>query len=732
MTKRTLGLCVLALGAVVTLVAILARAPRSTPSPARGPIDEAPVASERATLAEPEASRRGDVDARVVATTSPPFEFSSATGALGARVVSSIDGEPLAHARLQLTASRPAPESEAHDAREGFVRFAYTDVSGRAEFPLEPGLSGELSVVEPWTDAPLASRAVEPLMPGERRELVFELDEGRTFGRVVRCDGATPVAGARVRALTTNGEPRRFEQDPPEYELGATATDLDGRFVLRHSIASAPFLRIEAAGLGSVRATLSRSRGTDSMPLAFCLDATATLRARAVDTHGMPLVARIEAVAQSSRAQSRLELASEPDLVDSLTCQTNADGTCELTGMPANLLVRVRASWRGEASRSADRYLALKPGEVRELRWTFGSGCHIEGRVLDADGLPIESRAVILQPRASQHAHVLHGNFGTGTLASTDADGRFAFEQIPAGAWWIGVAPTRGAEEMIALPEPIDVALDDRTRSVDLRLERGFFISGRVLDPFGEPVDQRMIEADSESGRCSAIARSDEQGNWRVGPLLAGRYRLSSVRRWPSMGERDDRSTEKSFAAAEPITISAGTSDVVLRLRTPGRILGDVSDARTGVACDASVMIVGPNASSTERVTTREGRFEIPLLAPGVYDIVASTADMRTGRVSAVRVTEGDAPPEISIEVEPGAVLRVHSEAPREGGWCTVLRGNEIVASGELPANQEYVCIVPPGTLTVRLEDASEPKPLEQSLDVRAGAQAFVHFSAER
>lgn len=724
---RTLGLCALLLAAVVTLVAILSRAPRSVSSTAGEPIDAAPLASERATLAEPDDSLRGDVDARVVATTSVPFEFSSATGTLGARVVSSIDGEPLAHARIQLTASRPVTESDAHDARDGFVSFAFTDVSGRAEFPLDPGLSGMLSVVEPWTDAPLVSRAVEPLLPGERRELVFELDEGRTFGRVVRCDGATPVAGARVRALTTNGDPRRFE-----HELGATTTDADGRFELRHSLGSAPFLRIEAAGLGSARATLSRSRGTDSVPLAFCLDATATLRARAVDTRGMPLVARIEAVAQSSRAPSRLELAFEPDLVDALTCQTSADGTCEITGLPANLLLRVRASWRGEASRSADRYLALQPGEVRELRWTFGSGCRIEGRVLGADGLPVGASVVVLQPRASEHAHVLRGNYGTGTMASTDADGRFAFEQIPAGAWWIGVASTRGDEDSIALPEPIDVALDDRTRSVDLRLERGFFISGRVLDALGEPVVQRMIDADAESGRCSASARSDEQGNWRVGPLLEGRYRLSSVRRWPYMGERDPRWNGESFAAAEPVTVPSGTSDVVLRLRTPGRMLGDVRDARTGVACDAAVMIVGPNASSSEPVTTREGRFEFPLLAPGVYDIVASTADMRTGRVSAVRVMEGDAPPEISIAVEPGAVLRVHCEAPREGGWCTVLRGNEIVASGELPANEEYVCIVPPGTLTVRLADTSEPRPLERTIDVRAGAQAFVHFGAER
>lgn len=727
---RTLGLCALLLGGAV---AVLWLAPRDARRDAVA-IGEPSAAAARASSATPlddlrsaartetEIDASDEANARVVA--SPTFDpLASAT--LAVRVVSRADASPLADVRLRVRRSGAAfPSAVDVDA------FAATDADGRAQFEVASGVAVSLSPMDFAAGVEPAVQDVAPLAPNERREVVLELDEVAVHGVVVRCDGSAPVAGAHVRLCA----PNREMLGPRELVLREVAADADGRFSLRYVPAGEPYLRVGAPKLGSARADLARLRTSREQPLVVCLEPSATLRIEVRDARGAPLVARVTAT-RAPAAQSRVSLAVAPDFADTAGTEreTNSDGRCELE-VPANVLLHVRASRNGVAYRSSDRSLALRPGETRELAWTFGDECRIEGRVVDAQDRPCASCFVMLQRRGSERPYVLRFGPSNAAWTRTDDDGRFEFEDILAAAWWIGAWSSRDSRDpAIGLPVAVDVTHTDRVRSVLVRVEPGAFIAGRVLDPSGAPVEGVVVRADGESQTCWDEARSDARGDFRVGPLLPGRYQMRA-RANDAARPREfvQPSTALAQAAADSsvVTVDAGASDVELSLREPHELRGEVRDAR-GAPCAAVVLVISrESGAEIHRVDATDGRFRATRLPAGTYDVVASTSDARVGTASAVRI--GEAASEISLRVEPGAVLRVHCEAPRKGGWCTVSRGSEIVAAGDLATNGELVCIVPAGAWIVRLDGESEIAPLERHVELQAGARAFVEFGIER
>ncbi|HEX6886003.1 MAG TPA: sigma-70 family RNA polymerase sigma factor [Planctomycetota bacterium] len=138
--------------------------------------------------------------------------------------------------------------------------------------------------------------------------------------------------------------------------------------------------------------------------------------------------------------------------------------------------------------------------EVLELR---GPGTSVAGQVLDAEGRPLAGALVLvdgqdmlkeenplLPPGATGIAYAADSTRGAHAgpvSARTDAEGRFSVGgvrpgTVPLGVLAVGHAPWRGEVEAAA----------GASATTEVRLARGWTLTGRVLDAHGNPAEGRL------------------------------------------------------------------------------------------------------------------------------------------------------------------------------------------------------------------------------------------------
>jgi RNA polymerase sigma factor (sigma-70 family) len=188
----------------------------------------------------------------------------------------------------------------------------------------------------------------------------------------------------------------------------------------------------------------------------------------------------------------------------------------------------------------------LGPGRLEDI--TLQAGCIVNGLVVDDKGRPVDGAWVrVHAPYKPSHEQFTY----------TGADGRFRFEDVSPGAWWIVVEPEQQAMVMATLTTSL-------ARPVDLRLvaSPGTYISGRVLGPDGKPSGAAAVGWLSPLGPDGVptkkpipdrMTRTAENGSFRLGPVPEGRYCITGLIDPPrSIGEADGES---------------GQNDVVIRLK---------------------------------------------------------------------------------------------------------------------------------------------------------------------
>src|SRR5262249_20310667 len=106
------------------------------------------------------------------------------------------------------------------------------------------------------------------------------------------------------------------------------------------------------------------------------------------------------------------------------------------------------------------------------------------GTVRDDTGAPVGDALVTITapaPAAEQRVR-------------TDAEGRFAFQYVPAGRVTVGCAPGQPATNLDTAFVPVERAVDFDGRSLDLVVSRGNVVRGTVVGP-----DGRGVSADVEA-----------------------------------------------------------------------------------------------------------------------------------------------------------------------------------------------------------------------------------------
>lgn len=348
------------------------------------------------------------------------------------------------------------------DAAQGLPSFTTAEPQDELGEPADlPHRTG--TEAEAGRDSPAAGGPVAAAAPG--------VPTRRVAGRILRASDGSPLAGIEIRS-----EPFGETPAPP-----AALSAEDGSFALPAVPTSVSELTLAVTGAAPRMARVPIPSGPEPLEgLELVFDSGFRVAGRVLDAAGHPLPgARLD-------VGRRAEALAGPDgrfLVLDVRAEAGEGA----------LTVRAFAPWHAEGR--ADILVPRSPQAVPqvELRLT-GSG-RIAGRVTRPDGSPAVNAQVECRFRMGDagDSQVLRG---PGT--STDGEGRYELDHVPAGRYVIAAAQP---ESDLPLVRPVEIrepavlawipgveVAEGRSTPLDIALPAPAAIAGRVLDGSGRPV----------------------------------------------------------------------------------------------------------------------------------------------------------------------------------------------------------------------------------------------------
>ena len=475
-------------------------------------------------------------------------------------------------------------------------------------------------------------------------------------GRVTTADrDASPVRTARVSVVGTSL--------PPVF------TNADGAFELIDVPSTGRKLLVEKTGFASTSADISEPRGT----IEIRLSKGAAISGRVIDENGEPVVGASVSAEQSGqqrngvtdeRGQYRIgDLAA--GTYEIRVAGTTGDGTT-IPGAPIEW--RRAVSWEpttatsvevaaGDERSGIDVALVTRVGPAIEAGAARSTGAAIRGRITTADGRPVSRARVQI--------------VGRGIPASrsvlTDRSGAYQFANLTAGEYLVSsakppfLATQYGQSHTFERGKTIAVGTD-AVENIDITLQQGGAIAGRVVDENGDPVSGlrvQLAEVLFAAGRRQLIGvpgfgaqTTDDRGRYRIFGVPAGEYAvaalISDVLNIPSLILPSGYGTtyfpgRDRPADAQFVQIAAGGEiddvNIVLVRGTGATIRGTVRGS-DGKPLAARILVgtsqrSGGTGSDPKLIAAdANGRFETPRLPPGEYVLqaIAGRTDVNAGR----------------------------------------------------------------------------------------------------
>ena len=482
-------------------------------------------------------------------------------------------------------------------------------------------------------------------------------------GRITDADTGEPIAGAEVYV-----NPNRFRQ---------TVTDADGRYEIR-GFERDPFdrwMNIMAKGYPRYSTTFGWNTFQKVVTQNFRLQKGAIVRGRVVGPNGPVAGALV------SPRRSLLQISDHRWLLPAVKA-TDEDGGFEVT-VRANRPSCVYADHPGLAWGVSEQFTLSAGEEKSGVVVRLGIGGTIEGRVTDPDGKPVDGARIVVKAGRWARRSVF-----------TRADGRYDFEAVPPGTYELqtlppglfenGRSPLSGSKHA-----PVKVTESKYTR-VDIELQRGPVITGRVVDPDGRPVEGAVLKARAQMPGINEtliktlpherLAESDAAGQFRIEGLWSTEQRYWVTAR------------KLGFDAALASAILPGGPPIVLTLAQYRKVEGRVVYAANGkpviVFCLLASRVLAPGESRKSRFgsyldysranrpgqfTDSKGRFTI-FAKPGKYILSAHTDDGLTADAVAIEIPPAGVVPFTELRAWPAAGLSGQVFTDR----------NEVVKSGRV------------------------------------------------
>ncbi len=596
-----------------------------------------------------------------------------------------------------------------------------TGGDGRVEYELPAGVPTRLSSYPEKHGANAsAQREIEPLSAGERREIVVELatrEDAHFFARVLSRETHAPIAAAEIR-----GGP------------GALATDADGRFDLAHSSWSMRRLSILALGYAETVVMAQAGHETPEKALLIELERSCTLvgllqgAGEAAKSGRLRMVVTTEGYRLTTQDASDLG-ALQAEYDHTWRAEFDASGRAEIAGLVPNVPLRV--SVLGGAARLVELAdpITIPPGATREIELKAAETCRLSGIVRDDSGA-VAPGAKLWLLRAGGSPRLYLQSYEEGDRvgeAQTDAQGRFTIPKVSPGTWRLGPearmyrdgAPLP-ADALAPVAILVEIPLGEQAHEVELVVHRGIAITGKVVDPDGQPVNNAGVGAYANGNWAGTSCGED--GVFVLGPLAPGSYRLDA-----------SPSYHHELADSEYLQVEAGAHDVVLHLRRGCQLAGRVVDALTGEGVAATVAVSQPGEKTSICMprSKADGSFALDSLLPGTYALAATLADGRTGLLRGAVLTAGANVRDLVIAVRPGARLRVRYAGENGFAAVRVEQDGVVFATDGVEKGTTRTFSAPAGQVSVICSLGGNGKKLVRELTLKAGEEQELVFTDE-
>ena len=225
--------------------------------------------------------------------------------------------------------------------------------------------------------------------------------------------------------------------------------------------------------------------------------------------------------------------------------------------------------------------------------------------------------------------------------STTDEDGNYRITKVPPGSYEvIAASPAHVASDRKLLI----IGKNETVENVDIKLQRGGAITGKVTDDEGRPVIEEAVHISATTPAQRPYfrnIRTDDRGIYRAYGVPAGQYTVSAGRDpnssfalHPPDGEYQRRFHPSAIdpAAAFVIEVSEGSeaANVDIKLGGPLRTYsarGRIIDGDTGRPMPNTRVGLqlrwqhGTSAVGGVAESNKDGEFKVEKLAPGKYEV---------------------------------------------------------------------------------------------------------------
>jgi hypothetical protein len=355
---------------------------------------------------------------------------------------------------------------------------------------------------------------------------------------------------------------------------------------------------------------------------------------------------------------------------------------------------------------------ARATGQTPAAARPLAPASRIAGTVVDTlSKTPIADASVFLQ---------ISETGSTVRSVRTTSDGRFDFQQLAAGRYWLGAVRPGFARALYGQKKPgrpglpIDVVDRQTLDAVTVGMTRGGVVTGTVYAPDGQPVIfanvtvYRPIYRNGVKDVWPAsftnplVPETDDRGMYRISGLETGEYFIGV--RVPRTGQAGEPSTAEapnradsgmfrgdpsfypgtpSLTGAASVSVTAGEERAGLDIHVAGGAFSTLSGTVTGPdgkRTGALVMIALEGESSIVAMrgdAKTDGTFSIPAVPAGAYTLIAH-AFSGGSAINPVRVVVGEKPVrDFAVQLAPMHTLSGHvvwentARAPTVAGRVT-------------------------------------------------------------